>query len=476
MAKASGKWSPQTRADAVAFALEGIAMGEIRNFGELRAATDPWPEGPFKRAAVECGFALIKKLHWGYFESLYPERFPRLWAELVIPDLKWDFAGELKRSLSLPNLYVGLIDLHGYTRFCRENRKNLSRLTQLDSLIQNEIPEVVEAVGVLARRVRGDEILIIGASAAEVLEAVLLTGEFFKRGSDARGMSLPAFEISAGVAGGQGFTDFVVTEDGDLSGDAVNTAARLQSRAGRVSPDRTRVMVTGHVHRKLSAELSSREDRARYRLLSAVEFVDAGRVEFKGVTVAVHDAVFTDGPDARRLEYKNAQEKLYESIEAGLWKGRVFEDAVRLAELMGSVEGEATAAALRARSRAAYAAFGQESYEEALSLFVEMVDELASREGADYLALEYLRGVRDCYARILAAFSSALDAETDASLSTLFAAEKDVSNYRLLQLHHATFLKVRDAARLRIRNRKAIWYRVADRETPTLQVRVGEPK
>ncbi len=476
MAQGSGKWAPQTRADAVAFVLEGIVAEEITDFAALRSRTDAWPESPIKRAAVELGFSLIKKLHWGYFASLTPECFPRLWAELVIPDQKWDFAGELKRSISLPNLYVGLVDLHGYTRFCRENRKNLSRLAQLDTLIQTDVPKVVERVGVLARRVRGDEILLIGAGAADVLEAVLLTGEFFKREAGKRGGVLPTFEIAAGVAGGQGFTDFVVTDDGDLSGDAVNTAARLQSRAGRISPDRSRVMITGNVQRKLAAELSSREERERRRLLASVEFVDAGKVEFKGVTVAVYDAVFTDGPDRRRLEYREALEALYASIDSGLWKGRVFENAVRLAELMGSVEEESVAVELRAKSKSAQTAFNQELFEEAVSEYGAMVEALAAREGPDHLALEYLRGVRTCYGRILASFAEVLDAEADAALTTLFISEKDVSNYRLLKLHHATFTKVRDAARLRVRNRKALWFRVADREAPSLGVRVGEPK
>ncbi|MFA6506284.1 MAG: hypothetical protein WCT14_09310 [Treponemataceae bacterium] len=478
MAQSTGKWTPQTRADAVAFTLEGIATGEISNFPELRDKTDSWPDGPYKRAALEAGFALIKKLHWGYFESLDPDRFPRLWAELVLPDPKWDFAGELKRSISLPSLFVGLIDLHGYTKFCRENRKNLSRLTQLDAIIQREVPTVVERVGVLARRVRGDEILLIGAGAADVLEAVLSVGEFFRTDRVIRGSGnvFPHFEISAGIAGGQGFTDLVVTEDGDLSGDAVNTAARLQSRAGRVSPERTRIMVTSHSFRKLSSEAALREDRARYRLLGSIEFVDAGKVEFKGVTISVHDAVFTDGPDKKRLEYKNALSALYESIDSNLWKGRVFENAVRLAEFMGSVEGDAMVAQSRGRARAASTAFSQERYEEAMAEFGALVDALAACPDADFLALEYLRGVRECYMRILSTFEEILNAETEASLNVLFPSEKDLANYRLLQTHHSMYKRVQEATQLRVRNRKALWYRVADQEGAALCVKVGEPK
>jgi class 3 adenylate cyclase len=466
----------------VGFALEGIAAGDIRNIADLRARTDAWPEGPFKHAAFETGFALIKKLHWGYFESLDPARFPGLWTELVLPDPKWDFAGDLKRSISLPNLFIGLIDLHGYTKFCRENRKNLSRLTQLDAIIQHEVPKVVSRVGVLARRVRGDEILMIGASAADVVEAVLLAGEFFRHENAAPGSAekfpnvFPRFEIAAGVAGGQGFTDLVVTEDGDLSGDAVNTAARLQSRAGRISPDRARIMVTGNVERKLASETARTQDRARYRLLQGVEFMDAGKVEFKGVTVSVHDAVFTDGPDARRLEYRHALESLYESLEARLWRGKVFEDAVRLAEFMGSVEGNAMIAQSRLQSRLATVAFSQERYEDAVAEFGSLIELLTSCGGADPLALEYLRGVLGCYRRLAAAFAESLDAAVDSSPSMVFTTDKDAASFKLLKTHNDTFIRVRDAARQRVRNRKALWYRVSDGAAEDLRVRVGEPK
>jgi hypothetical protein len=235
-------------------------------------------------------------------------------------------------------------------------------------------------------------------------------------------------------------------------------------------------MVTGHVQRKLAAELARKEDRARCRLLSGVEFVDAGKVEFKGVTVSVFDAVFTDGPDAARLEYSHMLESLYQSLDAGLWRGKVFEDAVRLAEFMGSVEGESMAAQSRARSRAASVAFSQERYEDAMAEYDSLLGLLSSCPAADALALEYLRGVRACYGRVLAAFAEALDADMEASFPTLFATEKDAANYRLLRTHYDTFLRVRDAARFRIRNRKALWYRVSDQEAPNLSVRVGEPK
>lgn len=477
MKEATSRWVPLSRSDAVAAVLERIAEGNITDFAGLRGMVSQWPPGPHTAAALEVGFSLIKTLHWGYFAPLDPVRFPRLWSELVIPDLEYDFAGDLKRSISLPNLFIGFVDLHGYTKFCRENRRNLSRLTLLDSIIQKQIPPIVERAGVLSRRVRGDEILLIGASAAEVLESVILVGEFFRdeQGVGNYGAFFPRFEIAAGIAGGQGFTALVVTEDGDLSGDAVNTAARLESRAGRISPDRTRIMMTNHVHRKLLSELSSQEDRARYPRLAKVDFVEAGSVEFKGLTVNVVDTVFLDGPDAHRIKYRAALTDLYKAIEGGHWKGKVFETALRLAEAVGLVGDEATAAAARSRSHAAYAAWEREAYEEALAEYASLLALLSATDGRDELALDYLTAVQRCYGRIMETFADALDAETDASVSTLFG-EKDLANYRMLQTHFVAFTRIREATRKRVRNRKTLWYRAADLETPNLSVRVDEPK
>jgi len=494
---------PASRDEAVGIVLECILSGEIRDFRSLCIAANIWPEGSVKQIALSVGFDLIRRLHWGFFADLDPDRYPRLWTELVIPDEHYDFAGDLKRNISLPNLYIGMVDLHGYTSFCRENRKNLNRLELLDRVIQDDIPLVVERAGVLSRRVRGDEILLVGGSASDTMEAVLLVAEFFREGRDpaldnaqlssaaadsvtprlsATGgsgyrasieASVPRFEVSAGVAGGQGFTALVVTRDGDLSGDAVNTAARLQSRAGRLSSDRTRVMVTNHVHRSLQAEKAKTEFSVYYRLLHQIDFIDAGQVDFKGLTVSVLDVVFPHEADRRRLLYRESLVSLYEAIEAGLWKNRVFEDALHLASLIAAGLDSGTRRLVETYTGVAKEAFSVERYEEALEAFNAILVAI-SGEG-DALACDYLHGVSTAYERIATAFAEALDQETTVVLPILLG-QKELANYNLLETRHHAYVRFREAARQKVRNRKALWYRCADQLGPELSVRLGEPK
>ncbi len=494
---------PSSRDEAVGIVLERILSGEIHDFKSLCIAAAIWPEESAKQVALSVGFDLIRRLHWGYFANLDPDRYPRLWTELVIPDEHYDFAGELKRNISLPNLYIGMVDLHGYTSFCRENRKNLNRLELLDRVIQDDIPLVVERAGVLSRRVRGDEILLVGGSASDTMEAVLLVAEFFHEGRDpaldcvlpsnpsadsttvrlsATGgsgfrasieASVPRFEVSAGIAGGQGFTALVVTRDGDLSGDAVNTAARLQSRAGRLSSDRTRVMITNHVHRSLMAEKTKTEFNVYYRLLHAIDFIDAGQVDFRGLHVSVLDVVFPHETDRRRLLYRESLATLYEAIEGGLWKNRVFEDALQLATLVAEGLDNGTRRAVETYTGVAKEAFSTERYEEAIEAFNAILVAI-STEG-DALACDYLYGVSAAYERIAAAFSEALDQETTVVLPILLG-QKELANYNLLETGHHAYVRFREAARQKVRNRKALWYRCADQLGPDLGVRLGEPK
>jgi len=494
---------PSSRDEAVGIVLERILSGEIRDFKSLCVAAGIWPEGSIKQVALSVGFDLIRRLYWGFFADLDPDRYPRLWTELVIPDANYDFAGDLKRNISLPNLYIGMVDLHGYTSFCRENRKNLNRLELLDRVIQDEIPVVVERAGVLSRRVRGDEILLVGGSASDTMEAVLLVVEYFREGRDpaldsaspltpasdssisrlsATGgsgfrasieASVPRFELSAGIAGGQGFTALVVTRDGDLSGDAVNTAARLQSRAGRLSSDRTRVMLTNHVHRSLLAEKTKTEFEVYYRLLHDIDFIDAGQVDFKGLSVSVFDVVFPHEADRRRLEYRESLASLYEAIEGGLWKNRVFEDALHLASLVAVGLDNGTRRIVETYTGVAKEAFSTERYEEALEAFNAILTAIST--GGDALACDYLSGVSAAYERIASAFSKALDQETTVVLPILLG-QKELANYTLLETRHHAYVRFREAARQKVRNRKALWFRCADQLGPELGVRLGEPK
>ena len=62
-------------------------------------------------------FNLIKEIHWGGFKDLDPQKYPKLWKELVIPNKTIEGTGDLKRNMSISNIFVGMVDIHKYTEY-----------------------------------------------------------------------------------------------------------------------------------------------------------------------------------------------------------------------------------------------------------------------------------------------------------------------------------------------------------------------
>jgi class 3 adenylate cyclase len=458
-----------------------VLSGELATFEELRSHTAELPDSPQLRSVLKRVFELQRRLDWGFFKSLSPEAYPRLWAELVVPDRRYPFAGDLKRLMSISEIYLGFLDMHGYTEFCRKNRNNVSLLDRLDRLLQEGLPEVAAASGVLCRRAQGDEILLLGASALDVLKAVLdimacFSGEKIPASASpaAEGLRaaamLPEFAISAGIAGGQKYTPLVITRDGDISGDIVNTAARLQARAGKISPTRDKILATGPVYQKLKAE------GAEALAMCGIDFISSGRIEFKGASLTVYDAVFLR-TEEYRLAYRDAIESLYGSMGKDMWKSKVFEDSAALVARVasnhpgiGSTPGAPQSHSVQEyleRVKQALGHFNAERYEQAVACLGELVDDLATTEGMDELALEYLRGVRKSYQELARKYGDLLDEEMDKHLDTVLG-QKEMESYLALRRNHAMFERLRNAARLSIKNRRAIWQRVAEDSAPEL--------
>ncbi len=44
-------------------------------------------------------FKLIRNLHWGFFKDIDYPSYPKIWKEVVIPDLDYKYAGNLKRNI-----------------------------------------------------------------------------------------------------------------------------------------------------------------------------------------------------------------------------------------------------------------------------------------------------------------------------------------------------------------------------------------
>jgi hypothetical protein len=276
----------------------------------------------------------------------------------------------------------------------------------------------------------------------------------------------------------------VVTRDGDLSGTIVNTAARLQARANRISPDRTKILLTSVTFQKLKMLPPS----AHFEFLKSVDFFDTGIVEFKGVNVSVFDAVFL-ATEANRLEYRERMSALYESIGQSLWSSRIFADALNLmARIVSSSPGglldEATgqpmdaadAISVMQRIKKAQGYFAAERFELAVREYSELVDVFGRAAGRDTIATEYLAGIRDNYRKIVDCFTSRLDRELDEHLEAVFLNPNDRSNFRTLEKHHATFGSVCEAARFKVPDRRSHWTKSIEECADKLGVSIQSKK
>jgi class 3 adenylate cyclase len=473
-----------------------IVKGELVTFNALREYCSGLPDNPRTEAILKKAFELQRRLYWGFFRDISPAAYPKVWSKVVVPDRKYHFAGDIKRMARIPDVYMAVIDIHGYTRFCQKHRHNMSMLDLLDRVIQQDIPKISEKHGVVSRRALGDEILLLGGSAPDLFEVVYLIARLLAKdgkkakSEDAQGEAessadgLPGFEISAGVAGGAKYAQLVITRDGDLSGPIVNTAARLQARANRISPDRTKILLTSVTFQKLKMQPPG----AHFEFMRSVDFFDTGMIEFKGVNVPVFDTIFLDR-EASRLEYRERMGALYDSLNQGLWTTRVFSDALNLmARIATSTPGglvdETTGAPIDAadsisiiqRIKKAQTLFEGERFEQALSEFSELVEVFTRARGKDAIAVEYLTGVRDNYRMILSRFVVELDKEIDQKLEAIFLNPNDRANFRTLEKHHAMFSSVQDAARLKVTDRRGIWYRTAGDPSIVLGVSIQSRK
>jgi len=473
---------------------EKILSGDLGTFDALKTYASVLPEGPRTELILKKAFELQRRLYWGFFRDVTPESFPRVWDAVVLPDERYPFAGDLKRYMSIPDIYVGLLDIRGYTKYCRDNRHNLSMLDLLDRMMQEDIPRIAAKEGVVSRRAQGDALLLLGASAENVLRATLETVDYFARrrrssddekpaGRPGSGLILPEFLVSAGLAGGQKYTPLVITRDGDLSGDIINTAARLQARAGKISLDRSKVLVTSHAFQRIQAG-TDKQDRG---LVGKVDFFNTGTIDFKGASITVFDTVFLS-TEAYRLSYRDLMEELYDSVDKGMWKSKVFLDTLRVAaRIVDNLPGivprnrqgvdapEIGRESMMDRVRTAQECFSADKFELAVALLGALVDDFSRLAVMDDVALEYIRAIHENYTALSASFVDSLDREIEDHMDLIFS-PKETESFVAQRGHHRAYEKSLTAARLRVRNRKAVWYRAADAAAPELGIRIQSQK
>jgi hypothetical protein len=465
-----------------AFFCDQIMRGEISTFSSLRKLAEGIAGGRRCYPVILQAFDLIKRLNWGFFSGISPHTHSKLWKELVIPDKDFPEAGDLKRTLQISNLYIAMLDIHGYTKFCMDSRKNLSMMHVLDRAIEYEIGRISTACGATSRRERGDEVVVVAASATDALTATLGIIDYFNKtnvvsdpriftGRTGDASNLPNFKISAGITGGNTTSPLIMTERGYLSGFLLNSGARLQVRANELSPAESRVMIAKQVQMNFLKE--NAQTKCALVRNNAVYFFEAGHIEFKGVIIPTCEVLF-DANERYKEHFNNEMIRLFEAIRENLWEQRIFTDLVdliaRVAEVMPGFSVKMPVPIERMQTltnvslvnlckKAKFAYIADEDYDLAVTLlnkFAELIEMIPS---FDRLILDYLKGVRDKYSMLLDSYNESIDQQVDAN-STIIYQGKYYSAWEAAKKGVSMYEKFREMGRKSniVAKKKSLWY------------------
>ena len=464
------------------FLHDKVITKEITKFSQLRELATPILKSQRTHPVIMRVFELIRKLNWGFFADITKETHLRLWKELVIPDAKFPDAGDLKDTLQISNLYIAMMDIHGYTQFCMDSRKNLSMMHTLDWAMNTGARRISTACQAASQRERGDEIVVIAASATDALTVTLAIMDFFGKTNvvndpkiptkrEGNVEALPVFKISAGITGGNTQSPLIITEKGNLAGFLLNSGARLQTRANELSRKESRIMIAKQVYMNYIKE-NERDKCALYRS-NAIYFLDTGQIEFKGVQIPSCEAIF-QAEDMYKQNVSEEMVQLFNSIKENLWEQKIFQDLMNLisktAQVMpkftvipaSPINGmqSVTNESFNQLCRSAWKSYSQdEDYQAAVNMLKTFISLIEQIPQFDRLILDYLRGVTDKYEMLLTTYLETIDREIDKRAQCIFhdnyykawvAAKNAVTVYEKL--------KVMGRKSNEIPKKKSLWY------------------
>ena len=464
-----------------------IIKKEITTFEQLVKSVEKVPEGEKKNRVLKNGFILVIKLNWGFFNQLSPDASPKLWKKLTIPNRDYPFGADLKRNMTITNIYMSFIDIHGYTSFCLNSGINTSRLQKLDEFIDTYINRIAKANHLLCRRMRGDEIILAGTSPIDVVETTIQIADYFSAKKfikssrfaefrSSRPAVLPDMTISAGIAGGKKFTPLIVTSDGDLSGTVVNTAARLQGQANKVSKDKNRILTTNHVVGNYIREASAKKET----LLSEnqLDFFNAGYVSFKGVGVTINEIII-DRKERFRMSYQKDLLNLIDALKNNQWNEKVFVNLINLITavleksppFVVSLNEEAPLnnSDLAVIAKKALTLFAEKSYIEAVEQLDLIYQHIKDSPVIDYFTVVYTENILSAYKKIVSGyhvnFEKLLEGETKRNMSP-----EDRDRYNALKMQSAVYDKLKNRLynRMPKQKRKIVWTSTVNLETTDL--------
>jgi hypothetical protein len=449
-------------------------------------------------ALIEQSFVLFKDLRWGFLRELSKSEYGKLWKELILPHPQFPNAGDLKRNISISNIYIAMLDIHGYTRFCQESKSNLSRLRKLDDFLHEGIRKIGHGNHALANRERGDEIVVVASSATDCIKTTLeIINTFSKKGAvkdhavastrSDYSIVLPDFKVTAGIAGGNLTTPLIITESGLLSGFLLNTAARLQTLANELSPKDSKVITTHSVYSSFMKENKVvKSDLLAKKLLN---FFNSGTVSFKGTKVNCCEIIF-NSKEQFRMSYNPALLTLLESLRKELWKGRVFTDLIELVLQACRTMPSFVADLVRDRDRhkitndsivelaeQARKHYNGEDYTSAVADLSRIAEQIDQVPDFDRLIVRYVKEVAQRFELLAKELEKRLEKEILAKIDVIFEPRyKKV--YEKAQEYLDTYEKLKSFAMQSnaLGNKKSTWYSLIEDKKEDLKLQMHSGK
>jgi len=435
--------SGMTEYEFFSFLYDRIVTKEVVSFSKLKELIYPVIKDKWTHPVIMRAFLLLKRLNWGFFASICPNTHKKLWKELVIQDKDFPEAGDLKKTLQISNLYVAMLDIHGYTKFCMESRKNLSMMHGLDWAIENEVKRISTQCGAISQRERGDEMVVVSASATDALMVTLCIIDYFSKTNvvndpeistkrTGAAEPLPIFKISAGITGGNTQSPLIITERGNLSGFLLNSGARLQTRANELSPKDSRIMIAKQVMMNYDKENASA--KCILSIHDSIRFIDTGHIEFKGVMIPTCEVIF-DKAELYKEKFADDMTRLFSSIRDNLWEQKIYQDIMELLirvaismpkfEItpfqpingMQTITNESYIQICRLAMRA-YCV--QEDYYLALEFLNHLIYISEQIRSFDRLILDYLKGITEKYQILLDSFEKRIIKEVEDKAEDIF--------------------------------------------------------
>ena len=485
----------ETTSEYELFALlsDKVISREITKFSQLKELILPILKSQRIYPVVMKVFEVIKKLNWGFFSDMARETHMRLWKELVIPDREFPDAGDIKDTLQISNLYIAMLDIHGYTQFCMDSRKNLSMMHTLDWAMNTEVRRISTSCHAVSQRERGDEMVVVAASATDAITVTLAIMDYFAKTNvvndpkiltkrEGNADALPIFKISAGITGGNTQSPLIITEKGNLAGFLLNSGARLQTRANELSGKESRIMIAKQVNMNYMKE--NEKDKCTLFKRNSIYFLDTGHIEFKGVLIPSCEVVFKE-EEKYKQHFSEEMVSLFNATKENLWEQRIFQDLMTLiakaAQAMpgftvtppAPVNGMQTVTndSFIALCRSAMRAYvHDEDYATAVNMLKTFISLIEQIPQFDRLILDYLRGITDKYDMLLTAYIESIDKEIDTRSQQIFqdsylkawqAAKNAVTVYEKL--------KAMGRSSKELPKKKVIWYNLIKQKAAQLE-------